>query len=359
MKVIAMYLPQYHTIPENDEWWGKGYTEWTAVKNAMPLYKGHKEPRIPLNKNYYNLADESGAVWEWQAKIAKKYGVYGFCIYHYWFEGKQLLEKPMEILRQHPEIDINYCICWANETWTRNWYNQERTVLMEQTYGDEEAWKKHFIYLKDFFLDSRYIKINNKPVVNIYHSQEIEKLSNMLEVWNNLAKDLGFDGVYIISGITSKGEDTRENLIDAKYVFEPGFILKKRLCHVENGAYILKTGLVRVFNKINKSKHLEHKIDIRMIYKHIENDEIPDKAFPGTFPQWDNTPRTGTMGLSYINSSPELFEHNLNVLKKKYSSKEFIYINAWNEWGEGAYLEPDEEYKYEYLEALSHVMESR
>lgn len=125
---------------------GRGYTEWTAVKNAQPLYKDHKEPRIPLEKNYYDLVDETGKVWKWQGELAKKYGVYGFCIYHYWFEGKQLLQKPMEILLKHPEININYFICWANETWRKNWYTQEKTILMEQTYGDKEAWKDHFNY---------------------------------------------------------------------------------------------------------------------------------------------------------------------------------------------------------------------
>ena len=181
VKILALYLPQFHSIPENDKWWGNGYTEWTAVKNAKPLFANHYQPRIPLDNNYYDLSNNSGKTWFWQAELARKFGIYGFCIYHYWFEGKQLLERPMEILRDHKEMDINYCICWANETWSRNWYAQERTVLLEQRYGDESAWIKHFEYLNTFFRDKRYIKIDNKPVINIYHSQEITCLKEMLE----------------------------------------------------------------------------------------------------------------------------------------------------------------------------------
>lgn len=356
MKILALYLPQYHRIPENDKWWGEGYTEWTAVRNAAPLYKGHKEPRIPLNNNYYDLSDETGSVWKWQAALAKKYGVYGFCIYHYWFEGRQLLEKPMEILRDHPEIDINYCICWANETWSRNWYAQERTTLMEQTYGERESWEQHYKYLNTFFKDERYIKINNKPVINIYHSQEIEELPEMIDTWNILAKEEGFEGVFVVSGITGKGWDDRENCIDARYIFEPGYTLKNRMKGIDRYKYLLSVFTRRFLNRCFSAGVVEHKIDTRKIYNYIEKNNLPKNIFPGTFPQWDNTPRTGTMGLSYINSSPELFKEHLKKLATKYKDAEYIYINAWNEWGEGAYLEPDEEYGYGYLEAIQKVI---
>lgn len=151
MKVLGIYLPQYHEVKENNEWWGQGYTEWNAVKNARPLFRGHNQPRTPLNHNYYDLVKNGVETWKWQSELAKKYGVYGFCIYHYWFEGKQMLEKPMEILRDHPELDINYCICWANESWHRNWYGASKELLIEQTYGNKDAWRNHFEYLNTFF----------------------------------------------------------------------------------------------------------------------------------------------------------------------------------------------------------------
>jgi len=357
MKVLALYLPQYHEVKENNEWWGKGYTEWTAVKNAKPLFAGHNQPRKPLDNNYYDLVQEGVKTWTWQAEMAKKYGVYGFCIYHYWFEGKQLLEKPMEILRDHPEIDINYCVCWANETWRRNWYGQEKQILMEQTYGDKQAWIKHFEYLLSFFRDPRYIKVGNKPMVNIYRSSDIKELPNMLEVWNALARKEGFEGIYVVSALTAGEEDSRDGLFDAYYDFEPGYTLKKGLTKTENSKYLLRTGAIRIINKMINKKLLEHKIDISMIYRHIEERILPKKCYPGTFPQWDNTPRTGTMGLCYVNSSPKLFGKHIRQLFDKYANeKEFIYINAWNEWGEGAYLEPDAKYQYEYLDEIKYAV---
>ena len=162
MKIIAFYLPQFHSFPENDEWWGKGFTEWTNVKRAKPSFKGHYQPRIPLNKNYYNLTDVNAL--KWQADIAKKYGVYGFCYYHYWFDGHMLMEKPMEIMLQNKEVDLPFCICWANENWTKAWAQHSRKVLIAQTYGDKKDWEKHFYYLLPFFKDKRYIYKDGMPI---------------------------------------------------------------------------------------------------------------------------------------------------------------------------------------------------
>ena len=201
MKILALYLPQFHEIPENNRWWGKGYTEWVAVKNAKKYYTDHYQPVVPLQNNYYDLSDETGSVWKWQADLARKYKVYGFCIYHYWFStGNQLLEKPMEVLLAHPEIDIRYCICWANETWKRTWYSNKKEILKLQEYGTEKDWEEHFKYLVRFFKDKRYIKVDNKPMINIYHSSEIKELSAMRKLWDELAIREGFSGVYIVAG---------------------------------------------------------------------------------------------------------------------------------------------------------------
>ena len=167
MRVMALYLPQYHCFKENDEWWGKGYTEWTAVKRGKPLFKNHVQPRVPLNGNYYDLDKEGLDTLRWQAKLAKEHGIYGFSIYQYYFKGHKLMQRPMEILIENPDIDINYCICWANETWTRTWYGLESEVLIEQEYGDEKDWGEHFDYCLRFFKDERYIKIDNKPHLQI------------------------------------------------------------------------------------------------------------------------------------------------------------------------------------------------
>ena len=192
MKIITFYLPQFHEIPENNEWWGKGFTEWVNVKKAQPLYEGHEQPRVPLNENYYNLLDPNVQVW--QAKIAKEYGVYGFCYYHYWFNGKLLLEKPMENMLKNRDIDIPFCVCWANEPWTRAWVGETK-VLIPQLYGEKREWKEHFDYLLPFFIDSRYICDDGKPLVVIYRPEVIECLNEMLDYWNELAIQEGFEGL--------------------------------------------------------------------------------------------------------------------------------------------------------------------
>lgn len=357
MKILAIYLPQYHEIEENNRWWGEGYTEWEAVKKAVPICKEHRQPKIPLNNNYYDLADESAVTWKWQAELAREYGIYGFCIYHYWFGEKQLLEKPMEILLAHPEIDIHYCICWANETWTRAWYEKYTDILIEQTYGKEGEWIQHFEYLLPFFKDKRYIKIYNKPLVNIYHSSEIKDLEDMKACWTKLAVKAGFDGIYLVSANTGSVLDER-NAVDAYYNFEPGFTLKHNLPLIEYAKYMGKTYLRSRYNKLFHKEILERIINTKIIYKAIESGKQADRTeFPGTFPRWDNTPRHGYKGLLYTHASAELFQRHLEKLKSKVLKDplDFLYINAWNEWGEGAYLEPDMLDGYRYLEALKSV----
>lgn len=363
MKVLALYLPQYHVIAENNHWWGEGYTEWTSVRQAKPLYKGHNQPRIPLDNNYYNLADESGSIWKWQAEIAQKYGIYGFCIYHYWFgTGKQLLEKPAEILLAHPEIDIKYCMCWANETWTRTWYDLHNEILIEQEYGEKDDWIEHFRYLLKFFKDPRYIKVNNKPIINIYHTCEIDDLSEMLQIWNGLAKENGFDGVYLVSGNTGGELEKRVELVDAYYNFEPGYTLNHKRYLREKLLYKMRVLFKRLLNYCSKKKYLERKINIKEIYRKNGSGEIFYRGkpiFPGTVPMWDNTPRRSYKGLEYTHCSPEKFYVNLLEVKKKVHQApiDFLYVNAWNEWGEGAYLEPDTKYQYQFLEKIRKVVE--
>ena len=193
MKIIAFYLPQFHEIPENNKWWGKGFTEWVNVKKARPLFENHNQPRVPLNKNYYNLLDEK--TQKEQVKLANDYGLYGFCFYHYWFDGKLLLEKPVEKFLKNKSLDTHFCICWANEHWTNAWANKEAKVLIEQKYGNKKEWKDHFDYLLNFFKDDRYIKENNKPLLVIYRPELIDCLKEMLEFWDEEAKKHGFAGL--------------------------------------------------------------------------------------------------------------------------------------------------------------------
>lgn len=367
MKILALYLPQYHQIPENDEWWGRGYTEWTAVKGAKPLYKKHDQPRIPLNKNYYDLSDSSAKTWGWQAQLAKEYGIYGFCIYHYWFGDKQLLEKPMEVLLKHPEIDIRYTVCWANETWTRTWYDKSEEILIEQKYGNEEEWIRHYQYLKQFFLDCRYIKVDNKPLVHIYRPADIYCLEDMLELWNDLAKADGFAGIKVITSKNSIGnKKINSQYIDGEYCFEPGYSTRNGMTVLEKINYFVPIAIKQTFNKmVGHTVFFERKINILSIYERalrnyrLLNEKGAKPVYIGGCPQWDNTPRRGSKGAIYYNSTPDNFKEFLKKVNKEVDVDEYVYINAWNEWGEGAYLEPDETNEYAYLKAIKDVIEGK
>lgn len=358
MRVLALYLPQFHEIAENSQWWGEGYTEWTSVRNAKPLWRGHIQPRRPLNGEYYDLSDRSGAGLKWQADMASAYGIYGFVIYHYWFKGKQLLERPMEILLAHPEIDIKYCICWANEPWTRTWYGLESKLLIDQEYGLQEDWIAHFNYLLKFFKDERYIKVDNKPLVNIYRSADIDDLESMLACWKARAIANGFSGLYVVASNNSKERETRVHLVDAFYNFEPGYSTRNDQGILESFRYFSGIALKSLLNRLTGLKILERRIDARRIWRKIvknyrRNGPGGKITYPGLFPMWDNTPRRGYKGMAFTNASPKVFGKTLAALNDMIEAKDFIYINAWNEWGEGCYLEPDTATMYAYLEEIA------
>ena len=362
MKVLALYLPQYHAIQENDEWWGKGYTEWSAVKGAEAYFKGHKQPRVPIDHWYYDLSDPDARALKKQAELARQYQVYGFVFYHYWFKaGKQLLEKPMKILLAHKEIRIHYAVCWANESWTRTWYGLENKVLMRQEYGGEEEWTSHFNYLLPFFSDERYIKIDNKPVIHIYHSYEIEDLRQMIDCWQKLAKDNGFGGVYIICGNTGGGVEKRQNIADAYYNFEPSYSLIYKTRITERIHYGLTVRIRELCNKLFKKKVIERQIDGETFINRMVRDDIISgaKIYPCVFPQWDNTPRRKYKGTCFMKMTPQTFRDQIEQMMKKYPDADFLYVNAWNEWGEGAYLEPDTENGSAFLEELADAVGSK
>ena len=362
MRIIALYLPQYHRTIENDAWWGDGFTEWDSVKKGKPYLKNQYQPKIPLDDNYYDLSDENAETWAWQADLAHKYGVYGFCIYHYWFKnGKKILEKPSEILLKHSEIDIKYFFCWANEPWKRTWYSCKNELLIDQEYGDEEEWIDHYLYLSSFFMDDRYIKIGNKPVIAIYRTASIDDLEKMKKVWNALAIKDGYDGIFVLSGNTSFAVDERIELIDAFYRFEPAYTLHYMIPKQKRLPYLIRRKAIHFLNFISRRKRIENVEDMRMIYKYMPLSKMHNNiiTYPGICPMWDNTARKQWKGTYFKNSSPKLFKEKLEELKLTLSEDDFVFVNAWNEWSEGAYLEPDKKNKYEYLEAISDVLEGK
>ena len=359
MKIIAFYLPQFHTFKENDEWWGEGFTEWTNVKSANPLYKGHLQPKIPLNGNYYNLLDIN--VLKWQSSLAKKYGIYGFCYYHYWFDGKMLMNRPMEMLLENTDIKQPFCICWANEDWTRAWAKRDRTVLIGQTYGSREDWKRHFEYLLPFMQDERYFRIDDEPLFVIYRPELITNLREMLGLWNDLAKQYGLKGIryaYQQSTYNHLKEDTGD-LFDYGIEYQPNFVRKaQRKSFKLIREKVLNEMVIKLGMKQNKWSSIV--FDYDDTWKRILNIVPRDsKMIPGAFVNWDNTPRYKKRANIEDGYTREKFEKYLTIQirrAKEVYNKDMIFLFAWNEWGEGGYLEPDEDEKYARLEAIRNAL---
>lgn len=352
-KIIAFYLPQFHSIPENDKWWGRGFTEWTNTKKSKPLFKNHYQPREPLGDRYYSLLDKE--TQKWQANLAVENGIYGFCYYHYWFNGKMLIEKPMENMLENKDIKIPFCISWANEPWTRNWDGRNKEVLMPQYYGGKKEWREHFNYLLNFFKDDRYILKDNKPIILLYRTNSIENCEKMVEYWDVLAKNQGFNGIYIVETLTGHQKESAICNSSAVAEMEPMHTIRHGLpLIIQAKRYIIK--------KLNKKIDVFDKISYELIWKSILNKKrkTNKKTFVGGFVDWDNSARWGRRAMIVDGAKPEkfkkFFEEQYNIAKK--IDSEFIFFNAWNEWAEGTYLEPDKKNKYEYLECISYIDKS-
>lgn len=352
MKVLALNLPQFHEIPENNEWWGKGFTEWTNVKKAVPLFEGHSQPKKPIDGYYYDLTKKKDI--NRQAELAKKYGLSGFVYFHYWYEGRKLLEKPCEILLDNKDIDIEYCFCWANHSWTRAWDGKENQVLLEQTYGKEQDWDKHIEYLLKFFADERYIKKDNRPVLVIYNTSVIPNVDKMIEFWNKKLNQKGYGNLYIIEYISTKCPKPGCSFSDAVYEDEPLYTLRFEINVIEiaKRLYAKKTETIdyqdydRIWNLLLKKNRTYN----------------GRKIVRGCFTDWDNSPRRGKNGSMIVKgASPSkfrvYFNELLNNCDRKDISNDFVIINAWNEWGEGAILEPSVHDGYGYLEAVFEAKE--
>ena len=367
MKIIAYYLPQFHCIPENDAWWGEGFTEWVNVKGAKPLFDGHNQPRIPQDKNYYNLLQVD--VIRWQAELAKKNHIWGFCFYHYWFGEKILLQKPMEILLTNKDIDIPFCISWANENWTNQWVSNSPKLLVKQEYGDEKEWERHFDYLLPFFNDARYIKENGKPVVVIYKPTNFSRINDMIDFWNSLAIANGFKGICFMSQISNEASEKKNTFEKIDYILEyqPTNIFidksKTRNIFIRKTKHFIKK-IMRVFNIELEGKKIGAKLvmyDYSDIWQQVlKRQPVSGKNVPGCFVDWDNTPRKGDKGTVLLNASPgkfkQFFKEQVIRCKNLYK-KDFMFIFAWNEWAEGGYLEPDNHYHDGYLKAIRATLE--
>jgi lipopolysaccharide biosynthesis protein len=343
IKSIAYYLPQFHRIPENDEWWGEGFTEWTNVKKAKPLFKGHEQPKIPYE--YYDLSNPT--IMHNQISMAKKYGLYGFCFYYYWFSGKRLLENPVEnfLKDESEESNFPFMICWANENWSRRWNGKDQDVLIRQEYQEND----HHLLSLDFirhFKDDRYIKDDGYPVLMIYRPNVVNDFGQLIKVIREQTKQAGFPGVKILCSETYGFKNSENYDIDGMIQFPPNFTFCDKPRRIG-----------RRPNRFDYTATVEKSINLYHDFSH-ENCESSIKVFyPCSFPSWDNTARRGKAGTVFVNCNIEQFERWLSASKDftiKYNQKSenFIFINAWNEWAEGAYLEPDETHGFARLEAI-------
>lgn len=368
MRIITFYLPQFHPIPENDEFWGEGFTEWVNVKKAKPLYHDHNQPVIPFDNNYYDLRNIE--TMKWQTDIAKRYGVYGFCFYHYWIEGRKLLERPVENYLQHKEIDFPYCLSWANHSWTDSWKIGSNKTLIAQTYGGKEDWERHFKYLLPYFKDPRYIKEDGMPLFIIYMPEDIPDLNRMLDFWQDSAKENGLRGIkfayqYIYFDMDKKKDDSR---FSYGIEFQPSYAIAdsrgKVMASIRKNGYRFLNWIQQKLNiKVNmvsqpRLEVLDYSRIWEFVLKRKPNNE---KKIPGAFTGWDNTPRKGKAGLVLEHNSPQLFEKYLTMQIKRTKEvykTDMLFVTAWNEWAEGCILEPTKKDGFKYLEAVRNALKN-
>lgn len=377
-RVIAYYLPQFHPIPENDKYWGKGFTEWTNVAKAKPLFKGHYQPRIPADLGFYDL--RLPEVREQQAQMAREAGIEGFCYWHYWFgNGKRLLQRPFNEVVQSGKPDFPFCLAWANHSWkTSTWENGGKDrMIVEQRYLGEEDYTMHFQEVLPSFRDKRYITIEDKPLFAIFDPYNFRDVSNFIKTWQRLAKENGLKGIYFIAICNSTS--TLQRNADGT--------LKRVTPNLQSSESVYNDLLNLGFDGINSfgksraemlcmgkyariAKKLLHQylpflpthcIDYEKITQHFFAPEDSwQNVYPSIFPQWDRTPRAGSSEGVYIKATPTSFKKHiqdaLNVIKNKDVEHQILFLRSWNEWGEGNYVEPDLKYGHAFLDAIKETI---
>jgi lipopolysaccharide biosynthesis protein len=352
-RVIALYLPQYHPIPENDIWWGKGFTEWTNVGKAKPLFKGHYQPRVPADLGYYDLRVPETRIT--QADMAREYGVEGFCYWHYWFgNGKRLIERPFNEVVASGEPDFPFCLAWANETWKGFDHGlKNRNILIEQLYPGVEDYKAHFEAILPALKDKRYITVEGKPLFMIYKPLASKELQVFMTAWRKLAIENGLQGIYFVghhNDLKNSFEEIRNSGVDAvnttrlnNYIINHRTIYDKIIARIKK--LILGTATAYAYSYKKMSK-----------YFLIEDEDKNERVYPSIIPGWDHTARSGREGMVMINSTPEYFEAHVKeaveLVQQKEQDHRIIFIKSWNEWAEGNYMEPDLKWGKKYLEAL-------
>lgn len=345
VKLIAFYLPQFHAIPENDQWWGAGFTEWTNTTKAIPRFVGHYQPRLPADLGFYDATRPE--VLAQQAALAKQYGISGFCFHHYWFSGRRVLQRPLEVLLANPSIDMPFCINWANESWTRRWDSQEQDILLKQEFpeGDDLAFARS---LEPLFRDPRYIRVNGRPLLLIYRPSQFPDPVKTVERWREHFTSAGLGNPYIASVQTLGSKGHQEYGMDAAVGFPPFWTcfdipMRSDVELLDRKFY----GAVRNYEEIAQATVAGYARD--------------GHVFPGVIPSWDNEARRPQRSTCFSGSTPAMYGRWLRTacataLRKFSGEERLVFINAWNEWAEGAYLEPDRHFGHAYLAETRRVL---
>lgn len=381
VRVIALYLPQFHPTPENDRWWGPGFTEWTNVAKAKPLFRGHHQPRIPADLGFYDL--RLPETREQQAQLAREAGVEGFCYYHYWFgNGRQLLERPLQEVVASGKPDFPFCICWANHTWSnKTWERksavQKNSVLMEQTYPGTEDDIAHFNTLLPMFKDRRYMTVDGKLIFAIYDPFGFKNVQQFIATWRRLAEENGLPGFHFIGmtpstlTIRTAPDGTRQRVMPNlessaeiyRRVLDLGFdavnsLGKRRGEMLYEGKWknIAKT-VLRHIGFPTGSMRYDYE---RTVRNYFAPEDTWENVYPSILPQWDRTPRVASMDGVYVNATPEKFENHirqaLSLIKDKQPEHRILFLKSWNEWGEGNYVEPDMEWGHGFIDAIRNAV---
>lgn len=337
-KLVAFFLTQFHPIPENDEWWGKGFTEWTNVTKAKPLFNGHDQPHLPTALGFYDLRVR--ATRHEQIRLAKQHGIDGFCYHYYWFSGTRLLNQPLDDMLADPDSDMPFCLCWANENWTRRWDAAEHEILIAQRYlpNDDLDFIKSLV---PFLRDPRYIHIDGRPILVVYRPQHLPDANKTISVWRDYCRSVGVGEIHLCAALTHGNDDYAQFGFDSGVEFPPHNLQVRNMADQVTFLEPFR-GCVFDYQQIAES-YLERRYQSRNVFK-------------GVFPSWDNTPRTGSRGVVVLGGTPANYEYWLSesiqkTVKDFPGQERLVFINAWNEWAEGCHLEPDRKYQYQFLEA--------
>jgi lipopolysaccharide biosynthesis protein len=363
-RLLAFYLPQFHPIPENDAWWGPGFTEWTNVTRARPLFRGHQQPQLPTELGFYDLRVPE--VREAQAELAREHGVHGFCWYHYWFNGRRLLERPFDEVLRSGRPDFPFCLCWANENWTRTWDGGDTDVLVPQAHGEEDD-RAHLRWLAEAFSDPRYIRVDGRPVFLVYHAAELPDPRRTIETWRHEASRLGIPDPYLLrveSHVDDRGDPIALGF-DAAVEFQPdGLRIGPRVAVFDlPGAWIdprwYANKARRAYWRFLVPGHpyrANRVHDYRvMVEKALEPQPRDHLRYRCVNPGWDNSPRRRSDAKIMVGSTPDLYREWLTEILRRFQpptpDENLVFVNAWNEWAEGNHLEPDRRWGRAYLEA--------